>query len=178
MKYIITLFLVFLSSCVYSQVGVGTTTPDESSALDITSVNSGFLLPRMTTANRDAIVNPAKGLIIYNLDTNSLNFNVGTKVAPNWGGVFAEANQSGSYEIGGTASGWNYYDVTFTNPFTNIPSIQLTFREGTGIDNSGSNSVTHIKVANASTTGFTIAVYDTSLTYDVFIDWFAAPKTQ
>jgi hypothetical protein len=54
----------------------------------------------------------------------------------------------------------------------------LTFREGTGIDNAGSYSASHFKVANASNTGFTIGIYETSVTYDVYIDWMAILKSQ
>jgi len=52
----------------YSQVGIGTTTPDASSQLDITSTTSGILIPRMTQAQRDAIASPATGLLIYQTD--------------------------------------------------------------------------------------------------------------
>lgn len=46
-------------------VGIGTTTPNSSSILDLNSVTKGFLAPRMTRTQRDAIVNPAVGLMIY-----------------------------------------------------------------------------------------------------------------
>ena len=39
------------------------TTPDASAALDITSTTGGYLPPRMTTAQRDAISSAAKGLM-------------------------------------------------------------------------------------------------------------------
>jgi hypothetical protein len=39
--------------------GIGTLTPDASSLLDITSTTKGILIPRMTKAQRDAIVAPA-----------------------------------------------------------------------------------------------------------------------
>ena len=50
-------------------VGIGTTTPDPSAALDIVSSSRGLLPPRLTTAQRDAIPAPAAGLIIFNTDT-------------------------------------------------------------------------------------------------------------
>jgi len=56
----------------FSTFGIGTT-PDGSAALDISSTTKGFLPPRMTTAQRDAIASPANGLIIYNTTTGSLN---------------------------------------------------------------------------------------------------------
>jgi len=61
-------------------LGVGTNAPDNSAMLDVESTTKGFLPPRMTTAERDAIINPAEGLQIYNTDTKCLNYFVGT----NW----------------------------------------------------------------------------------------------
>ncbi|MEZ4817429.1 MAG: tail fiber domain-containing protein [Flavobacteriaceae bacterium] len=67
-------FLIILISTIsLSQVGIGTTSPNASSALDITSSNSGILIPRMTEAQRDAISSPATGLLIYQTD-NSFGF--------------------------------------------------------------------------------------------------------
>ena len=45
----------------YAQVGINTNTPDASSALEIESTTGGILIPRMTEAQRDAIVSPASG---------------------------------------------------------------------------------------------------------------------
>ena len=53
-------------------VGVGTSTPAASAQLDVSSTSKGFLPPRMTTTDRNAIESPATGLIIYNTTTNSL----------------------------------------------------------------------------------------------------------
>ena len=69
--------LAFVFNC-FSQVGIGTTTPNPSSILDVSSTNQGFLPPRMTTAQRNAIVSPAEGLIVYNTDCRSLDFFNGT----------------------------------------------------------------------------------------------------
>jgi hypothetical protein len=69
-KRIITLTaLVFaFSSSIFSQVGIGTTTPASSAELDVTSTTKGFLPPRMTQAQRGSILNPAAGLIIWCTD--------------------------------------------------------------------------------------------------------------
>lgn len=45
--------------------GIGTTTPNSSSLLEIKSTTKGLLIPRMTQAQRDAIASPVKGLLIY-----------------------------------------------------------------------------------------------------------------
>lgn len=49
--------------------GIGTITPDASSLLEIKSTSKGILIPRMTAAQRNAIVAPATGLLVY--QTNS-----------------------------------------------------------------------------------------------------------
>lgn len=45
--------------------GIGTTTPNASSLLDVVSTTKGILVPRMTKTERDAIASPASGLLIY-----------------------------------------------------------------------------------------------------------------
>jgi hypothetical protein len=59
-------------------VGIGTETPNASALLDLTSTTKGFLPPRMTTAQRDAISSPATGLTIYNTTTNAVEYYTGT----------------------------------------------------------------------------------------------------
>lgn len=49
-----------------------------SARLAVNSTSEGFLTPRMTTSQRDAIANPAEGLEIYNLTTHKKNFFNGT----------------------------------------------------------------------------------------------------
>jgi hypothetical protein len=56
---------VLLTASTYAQVGIGTTTPEASSALDLTSITKGFLIPRMTNQQRIDIENPAEGLVVY-----------------------------------------------------------------------------------------------------------------
>ncbi len=65
-------FLLFSVIGMAQNVGIGTTTPVASALLDLSSTTKGFLPPRMTTTERNAIVIPATGLIIYNTTTNSL----------------------------------------------------------------------------------------------------------
>ena len=50
-------------------VGIGTSTPDVSSLLDLTSTTQGFLPPRMGDPASD-ITSPAEGLIAYNTTTH------------------------------------------------------------------------------------------------------------
>ncbi len=48
--------------------GFGTGTPDASALVDITSTTKGFIPPRMTKTQRDAISSPATGLVVYQTD--------------------------------------------------------------------------------------------------------------
>ena len=73
--FLVTPFFYFLS--ISQNVGIGTTTPNSSAQLDISSTSAGLLPPRMSTLQRNAIINPAPGLIIFNITTQSLEV-VGT----------------------------------------------------------------------------------------------------
>jgi hypothetical protein len=58
--------------------GIGTATPAASAQLDVASTSKGFLPPRLTTAERDAIAAPAAGLVLYNSTTNKLQVRTNT----------------------------------------------------------------------------------------------------
>jgi len=63
--------LLFITLVSYSQVAVNNdrSPPDSSAMLDVKSTSQGLLFPRLFTVQRDAIQNPANGLMIYNTDT-------------------------------------------------------------------------------------------------------------
>ena len=63
-----TIILLSVLSMVQAQVGIGTTTPNSSAVLDVTSTSAGFLPPRMTAAQRNAISGPSAGLMIWCTD--------------------------------------------------------------------------------------------------------------
>lgn len=56
-----------------NQQGIGTAAPDGSSALEISSTTQGFLPPRMTQVQRDAIT-PVNGLMVFNTSTKRPNY--------------------------------------------------------------------------------------------------------
>lgn len=62
---LVSFLLLILSLTLNAQVGIGTSTPDASSLLDLNSTSKGLLTPRMTTTQRNAIVSPADGLMVY-----------------------------------------------------------------------------------------------------------------
>lgn len=60
-------------------VGIGTNTPNASAALEISSNTQGFLPPRLSYTEIQAISNPAEGLIVYNTCSKTLNVYNGTR---------------------------------------------------------------------------------------------------
>ena len=71
MKYYFLLSVLFILGLVpaFAQIGIGTTTPAPSAALEVSSTDNdkGILIPRISAAQKDAIVNPAEGLLIYQI---------------------------------------------------------------------------------------------------------------
>src|SRR5687767_9558143 len=119
-------FVFFLANHnLLSQVGIGTISPDSSAVLDLTSVEKGLLIPRLTTVQRDQILLPAKGLMIYNLITNEIQVNSGTPNLPAWNGSVGSPDTT-IFSI--TSSG----DIsTFSTIDVPIPGMSLTPASGT-----------------------------------------------
>jgi hypothetical protein len=68
-------FTVYSGSAITQRfaMSVGTTSlPVASAALEVVSTTKGFLPPRMTTTERNAIASPAAGLVLYDSTTNKL----------------------------------------------------------------------------------------------------------
>jgi hypothetical protein len=84
-------------------VGIGTTSPNNSALLDLSSTNKGLLIPRMTSAQRNAIANAATGLLVFDLDTNSFLFYTGTA----WVSLATNENKEKSIYIPGNGLSYN-----------------------------------------------------------------------
>ena len=74
MKNFILAVVVLITFSVQSQIGMGTPNPDPSAVLELSSTQKGFLPPRLTTLQRNAIVQPAEGLTIYNTNKDCLEW--------------------------------------------------------------------------------------------------------
>ena len=112
-KIILTAAFAVISLSAFAQIGVGTTTPDASAALDITASNKGFLMPRMATAERTAIASPASGLQVYDTDTKTIWYFDGT--------VWVEqASGSAAKFVDGT----NPADAVFTGGYVGIGTAE------------------------------------------------------
>ncbi len=69
---IASIMFSFLSAQGQQSIGIGTTSPDGSSILDISSTTDGLLIPRMTYSQRTGIGTPAPGLMVYQTNAVAL----------------------------------------------------------------------------------------------------------
>ncbi len=90
--FLVIYCLIIICNFLFSQsVGIGTTSPNASSILDITNNSKGLLIPRMSTSAITSISNPAKGLMVYDSVKNQLMVNMGTTASPNWQTIVAKS---------------------------------------------------------------------------------------
>lgn len=78
--YYLFSFLVAFGST-YAQVGIGTTTPNASAALEISSTNQGLLLPRVAltaTNNAGPLTAHVNGMVVYNTNSSGSSSNAVT----------------------------------------------------------------------------------------------------
>ena len=78
MKHLLLIAMCSIAIATNAQVGVGIATANASAQLDVTSTTKGFLPPRMTTGQRNAIAAPAEGLVIYNTPSKGFECYNGT----------------------------------------------------------------------------------------------------
>lgn len=79
MKTILSIIIgIFVVKHTFAQVGIGTSTVNESAILEVKSTDKGFLPPRMSFYEMEAISNPATGLVVFNTTEKFINFYNGT----------------------------------------------------------------------------------------------------
>lgn len=71
---VVAIILAFAAPVHAQRVGVNILIPDTSALLHLESDSLGFLPPTMTTTQRDAIYQPATGLIIYNTTDSAVQY--------------------------------------------------------------------------------------------------------
>jgi hypothetical protein len=104
-------------------------TTDDSAVLKVSSTTRGFLQPKMTTTQRDAIYNPSAGLSIFNTTTNTHDI----YISGVWVSLATQGFVSGAYvptlrtiTINGTA-----YDLSADRSWTISDSTKLPLSGGT-----------------------------------------------
>ena len=69
MKPLFTILSAFLiTASTFAQTGIGTTAPDDSAQLEVSSTTKGFLPPRLTKEARNLITAPVAGLVVWCTD--------------------------------------------------------------------------------------------------------------
>ena len=97
-----------------TNVMIGTTTAEPSSALTVASTSQGILLPKMTLAQRDAIANPASGLLIFQTDnTPGFYYHDGTQ----WLNIASGNNNQGNITISVNSQDLNNTLIYTSNGF-------------------------------------------------------------
>ena len=98
--FITALFLVFLTQSAFSQVlfsDIPAATANPAAMLDVQSTTKGFVMPRMTEAQRNLIPSPPTSMIIFQTNnTPGLYYNTGTPASPQWDKI-TDANFIGGY---------------------------------------------------------------------------------
>lgn len=128
-----TLFSIIVTA---QNVGIGTTLPDNSAILDVSSTDKGLLVPRMDAAQRTAIASPAKGLLIYQTQSpEGFYYNNGTAAAPDWILLGATGPQ-GPPGVPGPSGIVNGYTIAGSVAYpTNVlsfitPTVTITLQAG------------------------------------------------
>ncbi len=114
----IYLFAALLAACTVTQAQVKIATPaeltsnplpDNSAMLELKTNSKGILIPRMATADRDAITLPAIGLLIFNTTTDQFEY-YGATPTMGWYGIARTGNSGGWSLTGnnGTSSATNF----------------------------------------------------------------------
>lgn len=165
MKNLIIILIVLSTSSAISQVGIGTTSPDTSSILDINSTNSGILIPRLalTSTSDTATISgtEATSLLVYNTATVS-------DVIPGfyfWNGTewerISSGNSSGSgWSItgnAGTTSGTNFVGTTDSQALdlrvNNVRKLRLETNGTLSTLNTGKSVYIGLEAGNADPFG-------------------------
>lgn len=131
MKKLLILLAIFTTFATMAQsVGINAdgSTADASAMLDVSSTTKGFLPPRMTTTERNAIGTPATGLVIFNTTTNGLEFKSSTEWTSLTTGTITA---SGLAVSGDVAVNTNKFTVTAANGNTAVAGTLAVTGEST-----------------------------------------------
>ena len=145
MKKILLSITLLLSITIYSQVGVGTSSPNLSSIMDINASNKGLLIPRValtSATDQTTILSPAVGLLVYNTGASTLTY----KGFVFWNGTeWRSINNATTINpsiSGLICSGASAFPPTFTSGIPYSGTLTVPYSNGNGGSYQGSSSFT------------------------------------
>ncbi len=128
---------ILFATQIFAQTGVVISetpndTPDESAILEVKSTTQGILIPRMTSEERDEIVNPVAGLQVFNVQRKCIEFYTGVE--------WTSSDAAGTIKpfagkVGNIPDGWFLCDgspLSRTNYPDLLNAIELTWGIGNG----------------------------------------------
>jgi hypothetical protein len=126
MKAIFCILLLGIGLGVWGQgVSIGLpAAPDSSAVLDLNAQTQGLLIPRLTTAQRNAIAKPANALMVYNQTVQQFQVNMGSAASPLWRNIVTVAQQPATDAFWGTNGNANA-DSNFFVGTTNAQALRL-----------------------------------------------------
>jgi hypothetical protein len=132
------LCITYLQTQLSAQIGINSTgaSPTPSAMLDVSSTTKGALIPRMTTAQKNAIINPVDGLMVFDTDLQQFSYKTGGTaiVWQNFGSTpnsYWQLNSLGGNEIKNTNIGgfWSAnpvgLDIDLSTGITNPPTAPI-----------------------------------------------------
>jgi len=130
-------------------VGVGSKAA--SAVLEGISTTQGFLPPRMTTAQRDAIASPATGLVVFNATNNQLNVYNGVSWGAVGGGTYV-ANFTGT-TITATNDPTQVWRYTGASAQTITAITNAALGDGALIEITGTSNANTISISDSDVGG-------------------------
>lgn len=135
------LFSATLGFQMNAQVGIGTTSPNSSSSLDISSLTTGVLIPRVSltsTLVAAPVITPATSLLVYNINTAG-------DVTPGyyyWNGVWVRLATGNPWTITSNNFNTNGTQSIITSIPSTITSARAAWLVGTNAATTNANTAT------------------------------------
>jgi hypothetical protein len=144
-KFLTPLFAVFFGTSLSAQnmaLNTDGSAPDTSAILHLKSSNRGFLMPAMTKTQRNAIFQPATGLLMYQTGPDSTGFHYYN--GSQWTWLSSSANAWGLTGNSGTNPANHFIGTTDNNPLVfrtqNSEIMRMTSAGTIGIGTATPNS--------------------------------------
>jgi streptogramin lyase len=157
---LITALLIFEGNINFAQIGVNAsnTPPNTSAMLDVSSTTKGVLIPRMTTAQKNAIPSKSESLMVYDTDVKQFSYWTGT--------TWVNFGNSVSAGVGWSQSGNNISNTNTGNVGIGTSAPKAKLEVNSGVSNSSGLRMSQIKAKPIETKKYYTINTPTSLAFD------------